>query len=145
MKKLPTYYWILLLIVTGVIATRFRLTSEAVDVNDSAETIVSVSPASTAAASATSNGVQIIKATYSEAGFSPTRFVVKAGQPVRLEVKSEIDGFGCMGSLAIPDLSNDAQGFVKGRTNIIEVTPPSPGEYDITCAMGIPHGVIVAN
>jgi plastocyanin domain-containing protein len=88
--------------------------------------------------------VQVIKATYDENGFRPTRLIVKAGMPVRLEVKALVDGLGCMGSIMIPELSSDIQGFEEGKTNVFEVTPPSPGTYVITCAMGIPHGVIVA-
>ena len=88
--------------------------------------------------------VQVIRGVYEEEGFSPYRFKVKAGIPVRLEVLAKIDGFGCMGSIMIPDLSDDIQGFKAGQTNVFEVTPPKPGEYLITCAMGIPHAVIEA-
>ena len=89
--------------------------------------------------------VQVIRATYNiEDGLSPSRFKVKAGVPVRLEVKALVDGLGCMGSITIPELTDEVYGFEKDVTNIFEVTPPSPGEYVITCAMGIPHGVIIA-
>lgn len=92
-----------------------------------------------------SGNAQQVKATYDDNGFSPKRITVKAGQPVRMEVDAKVDGTGCMGSITIPGLSEDIQNFRKGKTNIFEVTPPSPGQYQITCAMGLPHGVIVAN
>lgn len=86
---------------------------------------------------------QIIKATYSDGkGLWPNEFTVNAGIPVRLEVFAEIDGVGCMGSIMVPYLAKGAQNFVKGQTNVFEFTPPNPGIYEITCAMGIPHGSI---
>lgn len=89
--------------------------------------------------------VQVIKATYdNENGMIPKKFTVKAGLPVRLEVLAKEDGLGCMGSIMLPELSEDIQGFEEGKTNIFEITPPTPGEYLISCAMGIPHGYITA-
>lgn len=87
---------------------------------------------------------QIIKAIYSYGkGLWPSEFTVKAGIPVRLEVYAEIDGVGCMGSITVPNLTDRVQYFTKGQTNIFEFTPEKAGEYEITCAMGIPHGSIV--
>lgn len=90
--------------------------------------------------------IQILKATYSQGvGVSPTEFNVKRGIPVRLEVLAKIDGYGCMGSIMIPDFNLAPQYFQKGETNIFEFTPEEPGKFDFTCAMGIPHGTIVVN
>lgn len=90
--------------------------------------------------------IQVIKATYGPPlGFYPTEFTVKAGIPVRLEVYASENGRGCMGSITIPDLTSYIQGFTKGQTNIFEFTPTIPGEYPITCAMGIPHGSLIVN
>lgn len=87
---------------------------------------------------------QIIKAIYSYGkGLWPSEFTVKAGIPVRLEVYAEIDGVGCMGSITVPNLTDSVQYFTKGQTNVFEFTPEKTGEYEITCAMGIPHGSIV--
>lgn len=87
---------------------------------------------------------QIIKATYSdEKGLWPTEFTVNAGTPVHLEVYAEIDGVGCMGSIMVPYLTKGFQNFIKGQTNVFEFTPLKAGVYEITCAMGIPHGSIV--
>lgn len=88
--------------------------------------------------------IQIVKATYGPPfGFTPEEFKVKVGKPVRLEVYATENGRGCMGSIMIPDLAPVIQGFAKGQTNIFEFTPTIPGEYPITCAMGIPHGFII--
>lgn len=89
--------------------------------------------------------VQIIKATYGPPlGFVPTELTVKAGIPVRLEVYAAENGRGCMGSIMLPELlPGDIQWFTKGETDIFEFTPQTPGTYQITCAMGIPHGQII--
>lgn len=89
--------------------------------------------------------VQIIKATYGPPfGFVPTELTVKVGVPVRLEVYAAENGRGCMGSIMLPELlPGNIQGFTKGETDIFEFTPQTPGTYQITCAMGIPHGQII--
>lgn len=90
--------------------------------------------------------VQVLKATYSpEEDIVPNIFTVKAGKTVRLEVLAKDNGEGCMGSLAIPELTQDMQGFTKGETTTMEFTPKAKGEYLITCAMGVPRGKIIVN
>lgn len=89
---------------------------------------------------------QVLKATFSNNdGMVPANFSVKSGQPVRLEVTAKEDGYGCMGSIAVPKLSKQVDIFQKDKTNVFEFTPKSPGTYQITCAMGIPHGEIRVN
>lgn len=120
------------------------------------ETPIPITPTLTAIAEATAVPtpisqkstvkVQLIKATYGPPlGFYPTEFTVKAGFPVRLEVYASENGRGCMGSITIPAFTSDIQGFVKGKTNVFEFTPTTPGEYPIVCAMGIPHGSLIVN
>lgn len=134
------------IIFLGILFRSFGSKKSSVIVANSEEKVISspsLSP-TTIPKISHSDEVQVIKGVYEEEGFSPYRFKVKAGIPVRLEVLAKIDGFGCMGSIMIPDLSEDIQGFKAGQTNIFEVTPPTPGEYLVTCAMGIPHAVIEA-
>ena len=86
---------------------------------------------------------QILKASYGPPlGLDPTEFNVKANIPVRLEVYANVNGRGCMGSITIPDFTNEVQVFAEGETNLFEFTPQIPGTYPIICAMGIPHGFI---
>lgn len=90
-----------------------------------------------------SGETQVIKTTYTtKDDIQPSSFTVKAGQPVRLEVDVKDDGFGCMGSFALPGLSRQVEMLTKGKTLVYEFTPSSAGRYDITCAMGVPRGVI---
>ena len=87
---------------------------------------------------------QVIKATYGPPlGFSPAELRVKAGEPVRLEITATINGRGCMNTVTIPGLDNRVQTLVKNKTNIFEFTPQTPGEYPITCAMGMTHGAVI--
>jgi uncharacterized protein len=85
----------------------------------------------------------ILKATYSVANdMQPANFSVKAGSQVRLEVAAEDNGAGCMGSLALPGLSDKVEVFRKGVTSVFTFTAQNPGEYTIACAMGVPRGTI---
>jgi plastocyanin domain-containing protein len=124
MNKLLLIVLVIVVIILGTLSTKLS----------GAQTIV-----------ASSGDIQIVKATYDENGFSPKQIRVKSGRPIRLEVDAKVDGSGCMGSITIPGLTQDVQGFEKGKTNVFEVTPSSPGQYRITCAMGLPHGTIIVD
>lgn len=88
---------------------------------------------------------QIIKAVYTVADdIKPNKFTVKAGTPVQFDIEAKEDGFGCMGSIMIPGLDNNAQGFEKGKITTLKFTPKKSGTYTITCAMGVPKGTIIA-
>jgi len=90
------------------------------------------------------NAVQLINATYTVANdVKPNKFTVKAGSPVQFDIDAKEDGAGCMGSIMIPGLTNQAQGFEKGKTTTLAFTPTKPGSYTITCAMGVPRGTVI--
>lgn len=92
------------------------------------------------------DSVQVLRATYSvTADVKPNKFTVKAGVPVRFDIDAQEDGAGCMGSIMIPGLDNNAQGFEKGKTTTLSFTPTKQGSYTITCAMGVPRGTIIVN
>ena len=74
----------------------------------------------------------------------PNKFTVKAGTPVQFDIEAKEDGFGCMGSIMIPGLDNNPQGFEKGKITTLKFTPQKSGTYTITCAMGVPKGTIIA-
>lgn len=87
--------------------------------------------------------VQLIKTAYTNTDdIQPSAFKVKAGQPVRFEVDVKENGFGCMGSMALPGLSRQIEMLEKGKPMVFEFTPEKTGTYDITCAMGVPRGTI---
>lgn len=96
-------------------------------------------------ASETNNAdVQLINATYSVTNdMQPSTFTVKAGVPSRLEIDSQDNGAGCMGSIALPGLAQNVEIFRKGQKTVFNFTA-QPGEYTIACAMGVPRGKIIA-
>lgn len=94
----------------------------------------------------TQGDIQILKASYSpETDITPNQFTVKAGTPVRFEIEAKENGSGCMGSITVPQLTQEIQGFAKGKTTVLEFTPTTKGTYPITCAMGVPRGTITVN
>lgn len=87
--------------------------------------------------------VQVIRATYTQTDdIQPNHFTVKAGIPVRLEIDSKDDGYGCMGSMALPGLSQKIEVFTAGQKMTFDFTPSKTGSYQMTCAMGVPRGEI---
>ena len=86
---------------------------------------------------------QLIKASYTrDKDIVPNQFTVKVNQPVRFEIAVNEDGQGCMGSITLPGLTNQVYGLTKGQPIIFEFTPTTIGAYNITCAMGVPRGII---
>jgi sulfite exporter TauE/SafE/copper chaperone CopZ len=89
------------------------------------------------------DNVQLIKASYTNLeDIIPNQFSVKVNQPVRFEIAAKEDGYGCMGSLALPGLSQQIEVLTKGKTHVFEFTPKKTGKFEITCAMGVPRGTI---
>lgn len=98
---------------------------------------------STTTAPVAENNEQIIKAEYTlDKDISPNRFEVKRGVPVRFEIDVKENGQGCMSSLMVPGLYNTAQYLQGGSIMVLTFTPEKTGDYNITCAMGVPRGVI---
>lgn len=75
-------------------------------------------------------------------GMVPSEFTVKANQSYTLEVSALEDGVGCMSTILIPGLNNKVQTILKDKTNKLEFKATRTGTYQITCAMGVPHGKI---
>ena len=91
---------------------------------------------------AIANDIQVIKTTYStDSDISPNTFTVKAGVPVRMEITAIDDGYGCMSTIMVSRLTEPVL-LEKGKTITFDFTPENPGEYPITCAMGVPRGRI---
>jgi uncharacterized protein len=86
---------------------------------------------------------QVIKASYTLNGdIQPNTFTVKAGTTVRFEVDVKENGQGCMSTIMVPSLYNKPELLEKGKKIVMEFTPVKAGEYNITCAMGVPRGII---
>ena len=109
-----------------------------------AQNKLQASASSSPAPVAQQGDVQVIKTAYTQGNdIQPNRFSVKVGQPVRMEIDVKDNGYGCMGSIMIPNLTRP-EILRKGTPIIFNFTPSKAGDYLITCAMGIPRGVIKA-
>ncbi len=93
---------------------------------------------------APASSLQIIRTAYASSNedISPSEFNVKVGQPVRFDIDVKKNGSGCMSTIMVPGLYNSAQYLEAGKVISMEFTPDKKGSFLITCAMGIPRGVI---
>lgn len=86
---------------------------------------------------------QVVKVVYtSETDIQPNALEVKKGKPVRFEVEVRDNSSGCMSTIMIPGLWDRALTLKKGKTLVMEFTPDTAGDYEITCAMGVPRGTL---
>lgn len=86
---------------------------------------------------------RILKSVYRiDTDIVPNEFTVKAGQLVRMEVDVKDLDYGCMSTIMIPGLYNEAELLVKDKIVVMEFTPKDKGEYPITCAMGVERGIL---
>jgi hypothetical protein len=74
---------------------------------------------------------------------TPNTFNVQVGKSYVLEVDAKGDGEGCMSTIMIPGLYNTPILIKKGIVRLPFVVKKS-GTYQITCAMGIVRGTIIA-
>lgn len=86
---------------------------------------------------------QVIKATFNaKTDILPKEFTVLAGKPVRFEIDSEDNIYGCMSSVTIPGLVDDFDYLEKGKKIVFNFTPSKKGDYYITCSMGTPRAIL---
>jgi len=86
------------------------------------------------------SGKQIIKMEASSRGYTPNRFRIKVGQPVRLEV-TDVGTSGCTNAI-ISKLWDGQIPLTLGTTSIKEFTPSKAGVYKFSCWMGMISGTI---
>ncbi|MFA6254195.1 MAG: sulfite exporter TauE/SafE family protein [Candidatus Paceibacterota bacterium] len=90
-----------------------------------------------------SGPAQVVKTVYTLANdIQPNTFTVKRGQPISFQVDVRDNGQGCMSTIMIRDLYNQAIYLQAGKTIVMNFTPTQTGDYQITCAMGVPRGII---
>jgi sulfite exporter TauE/SafE/copper chaperone CopZ len=80
---------------------------------------------------------QVVRMTVAYGTFSPNRFVIRRGIPVRWEVKG-LDISGCASTLIAPTLGL-RQDLILG-SNTISFTPKEKGEIPFSCSMGMIRG-----
>lgn len=75
-----------------------------------------------------------------DGGYEPSRIVVQAGQPVRLNFFRR-DPSSCLEKVLIPDFKI-AQYLDLNHVTPVEFTPKNPGQYTFTCGMNMFRGIL---
>lgn len=75
-----------------------------------------------------------------DGGYEPSRIVVQAGQPVRLNFLRR-DPSSCLEEVRLPDF-HIAQNLPLNQVTTIEFTPTQPGSYEFACGMNMFRGMI---
>ena len=92
------------------------------------------------------SSAQVIQTTYDRTkGLQPNVLSAKINVPVKIIVDVKETEYGCMSTIMIPGLHNKYEFLKKGAKIELSFTPTKKGEYQITCAMGVPHGSIKIN
>ena len=85
------------------------------------------------------NGFQEIAMRIGPGYYEPNRLTVKAGIPVRWTIDGT-QASGCTSVLVVPSL-NIVKPLQRGA-NVVEFTPPQPGQLAFSCSMGMVRGTI---
>jgi plastocyanin domain-containing protein len=83
------------------------------------------------------NGVQVVSMKEVSSGYSPNKFTIKKGVPVRWEIDAQAPN-SCASSLVSAKL-NVRKTLVAGK-NVIEFTPTESGKIPFSCSMGMYTG-----
>jgi len=83
------------------------------------------------------NGVQVVHMTETANGYSPNKFSIKKGVPVKWVVDSQAP-YSCASVLVMKKFK--IQKFLAAGENTIEFTPTEVGQLDFSCSMGMYTG-----
>ena len=78
--------------------------------------------------------VQVIRLTADARGYKPTKVMIRANTPTRLEI-DDIGTRGCTNAIIAPDFFEGEIPLTNGETAVKEFMAPDPGKYKITCWM----------
>jgi len=84
------------------------------------------------------NGVQVVRMTETNSGYSPRSFSIKKGAPVRWVIDAQAP-YSCASSIVLPKLG--IRQSLKAGENTIEFTPTEAGALPFSCSMGMYTGV----
>ncbi|RUT00615.1 hypothetical protein DSM106972_073860 [Dulcicalothrix desertica PCC 7102] len=87
------------------------------------------------------DGIQEVTITV-DGGYEPSRVVVNAGKPVRLNFLRR-DKSSCLEQVVFPDF-HIAQDLGLNQVTPIEFTPQQPGQYTFACGMNMFRGIVEA-
>lgn len=83
------------------------------------------------------NGVQVVRMTEGNSGYSPNRFSIKKDVPVKWIIDAKAP-YSCASSIIVPSLNISKT--LKAGENIIEFTPDKAGRISFSCSMGMYTG-----
>ncbi|NTU98595.1 hypothetical protein HGA64_01125 [Candidatus Falkowbacteria bacterium] len=83
------------------------------------------------------DGVQVVSMTETNSGYSPNKFTIKAGVPVRWEITANAP-YSCASSIVLRKLGISKT--LKAGLNTIKFTPTEPGTLKFSCSMGMYTG-----
>jgi sulfite exporter TauE/SafE/copper chaperone CopZ len=83
------------------------------------------------------NGMQTVTMNESSRGYTPNKFTIKKGVPVKWVINAQ-DPYSCASSITVSSLK--IQKTLKVGENIIEFTPNKTGKISFSCAMGMYTG-----
>jgi sulfite exporter TauE/SafE/copper chaperone CopZ len=83
------------------------------------------------------DGVQVVRMTEHARGYTPNRFTVRKGVPVRWVIDAQ-EPYSCASSLTVSKLGV-RRNLVAGE-NVIEFTPKETGQIPFSCSMGMYRG-----
>lgn len=83
------------------------------------------------------NGVQVVRMTENNGGYSPNKFSIKKGVPVKWIIDAQAP-YSCASSIVIPKLG--IQKSLTAGENTIEFTPNEVGKLPFSCSMGMYTG-----
>lgn len=84
------------------------------------------------------NGVQVVRMTENSRGYSPNKFTIKKGVPVRWIIDAQAP-YSCASSLVLNKMGI-RKSLISGE-NVIEFTPKETGSLPFSCSMGMYTGV----
>lgn len=84
------------------------------------------------------NGVQVVRMDEISSGYSPNKFTIKKGVPVKWVINAKAPN-SCASSLVVSSLK--IRKTLKAGENIIEFTPKEAGKIPFSCSMGMYTGV----
>ncbi len=83
------------------------------------------------------DGVQVVRMVENSKGYSPNKFAIEKGVPVRWEIDAQAV-YSCASSLVVSKL--DIRKTLESGINIIEFTPEEVGRIPFSCSMGMYSG-----
>jgi len=84
------------------------------------------------------NGVQVVRMVEYNRGYSPNKFSIQKGVPVKWIIDAQAP-YSCASSLMLPSLGIKKN--LRAGENIIEFTPTTTGRLAFSCSMGMYTGV----